>query len=1215
MPSKKKLCRKRDSRRPLVQAAEMLELRLVLSSAVAMPGALPVEVLGPNGQMVPLSTAGPTGYTPQQLQTAYGLGQISFAGIKGDGTGQTIALVDAFDNPGFVNSTAANFSTSALHQFDVAFGLPDPPSFTKVNQSGQTTGLPAANTSWGPEIALDIEWAHAMAPGANIILVEANSASGNDLFAAAAEAGKLASVVSMSWGGLEDSSETSLDSSFNVPGVTYLAATGDSGAPGLYPAFSPHVVAVGGTSLQNLNASGTYPGTGPSGEVGWSGSGGGVSQIESEPSYQASVQSTGFRTIPDIAADADPNTGVPVYDPFDTGTATPWTQYGGTSVASPLMAGMVAIADQGRGQPFSSDQFLTALYSLHNSKPGDFHDIVNGNNGNPAGPGYDLVTGLGSPNGSLLVLDLASFTPATLKSITVTPSNPSVGEGLTEQFTAMGTYSDGSTLNITNSVTWKSATQSVATINASGLATTDGVGTSIITAALNGITSQNDTLTSLALTKLALAPINPSVPEFSTVQFTATGTYSDGSTATLPGTSVTWASATPAVATIGASGLATTKGVGTSSITAAAFGVSSPSDTLTVTPPSFVVNTTQDVVNATDGKTSLREAIMAANVSPTNVTIGFDPTVFATLQTITLALGELELSNTTALETIVGPTAGVKVSGGGLSRVFQVDAGVTAAFSKMTITGGKTSADGGGLYNLGTATLTSCTISGNSAADGGGVMNDGGTATLTGCTISGNSATGGAYYSNGGGLENSQGTATLTNCTVSGNSAATYGGGISDDSGTAILKNCTVSGNSGVYGGGVNIGPLGMATLTNCTVSGNSGRYGAGLFAGASFLYGPAYYSTATLTNCTVSGNHGFAGGGVYNQGALNIANTIVARNSASYGGPDFFSILGSINSAGHNLIGATDDSTGWTGSDLTGTAAAPLNPRLAALANYGGPTKTMALLPGSPAIDAGTSAGAPATDQRGKARVGAVDIGAFESQGFTLTPVAGSTPQSAAVGAAFTNALAVTVKANNSVEPVNGGVIKFVANPAANGASATLSAASAVIAGGTASVKATANSVIGSYTVSASARGVPTAAQFALSNHAAGAAVPAGQTGTRRLFGAADAVGPSQPGVAADNPLAGAPIEVSLAPPGEMPHTSDAPIAPSTAQFDAQPGDVGVFAPPLSKGGQGGSRDDISRAPLAIFKPVVGLAGNADPGNFNIFFDINSGRFMGLGA
>src|SRR5262249_31016375 len=216
-----------------------------------------------------------------------------------------------------------------------------------------------------------------------------------------------------------------------------------------------------------------------------------------------------------------------------------------------------------------------------------------------------------------------------------------------------------------------------------------------------------------------------------------TGTYSDNSTHSLPGTSVVWASATPSVATIDITGLATAKGVGTTVITAAAFGVTSAVDVLTVTPPSYVVNTTQDTANSTGGKTSLRAAILAANASPTNTTITFDPTVFATLQTITLTLGELDLTNTKAIETIIGPAAGVNVSGGGLSRVFEVGAGVTTFLSKMTITGGKTTGLGGGLDNFGTTTLTNCTVSGNSATDGGGVMNYG-TATLTNCTVSGN---------------------------------------------------------------------------------------------------------------------------------------------------------------------------------------------------------------------------------------------------------------------------------------------------------------------------------------------------------------------------------------------------------------------------------------------------------------------------------------------
>jgi hypothetical protein len=155
-------------------------------------------------------------------------------------------------------------------------------------------------------------------------------------------------------------------------------------------------------------------------------------------------------------------------------------------------------------------------------------------------------------------------------------------------------------------------------------------------------------------------------------------------------------------------------------------------------------------------------------------------------------------------------------------------------------------------------------------------------------------------------------------------------------------------------------------------------------------------------------------------------------------------------------------------------------NPLLAALGDYGGPTLTYALLPGSPAIGAGTTAGAPATDQRGKPRSGHVDIGAFQSQGFTLTPVAGSTPQSAGAGTPFANPLAVTVTANNPLEPVDGGVISLAAP--ASGASAALSAATATIQGGQASVTATANDSAGRYTVTATAAGA-SSASFSLTN------------------------------------------------------------------------------------------------------------------------------------
>ena len=176
------------------------------------------------------------------------------------------------------------------------------------------------------------------------------------------------SAVSMSWGTNEYSGEQTIDSTFTTPsghqGVTFVAATGDQGSPGYYPAYSPKVLAVGGTTL-NLNPNGTYQS-----ETAWSGSGGGTSAYEPEPAYQEGVQSTGLRTIPDVAFDADPNTGVGVYDSYDdTDGSGPWVQVGGTSLASPSWAGLIAIANQGRVDAGGStldgpSETLPALYSL-----------------------------------------------------------------------------------------------------------------------------------------------------------------------------------------------------------------------------------------------------------------------------------------------------------------------------------------------------------------------------------------------------------------------------------------------------------------------------------------------------------------------------------------------------------------------------------------------------------------------------------------------------------------------------------------------------------------------------------------------------------------------------------------------------------------------------------------------------------------------------------
>jgi fibronectin-binding autotransporter adhesin len=466
----------------------------------------------------------------------------------------------------------------------------------------------------------------------------------------------------------------------------------------------------------------------------------------------------------------------------------------------------------------------------------------------------------------------------------------------------------------------------------------------------------------------------------------------------------------------------------------------------------LVVNTTVDGVGSGPGQLSLRQAITLANVEPTLDPIEFDATAFETPQTITLAGTQLELANSSTNITITGPAVGVTVSGGGRSRVFEVDAGVTASISGLTITGGNTAGNGGGLYN------------------------DGGNVTLTDCTVSGNSSTIFVSGGGGGGVRGAGGTTTLTNCTFSRNSAVQDGGGLSADGGTMTLSNCTISGNSaGLSAGGLFTFGGSTLTLSNCTVSGNLANYGGGLDING---------STVTLTNCTVSGNAATQGGGLWvpTGNTTTLTNTIVAGQAA---GGDIEGALqaGSAN----NLVGDGSEMSGITSGsngNQVGTAQAPIDPLLSPLGNYGGPTQTVALLPGSPAIGGGiTGTGIPTTDQRGQQRSGHVDIGAFQSGGFTLALVVGGTPQSAVIGTTFSNTLAVMVTANNPLEPVDGGAVSFTASQV-GGSSADLSSATATIVGGVADLSATANNVPGTYTVTATAVGAGSSSvSFTLTN------------------------------------------------------------------------------------------------------------------------------------
>ena len=343
------------------------------------------------GHLVQDSSPASGSFAPAQIQQAYQFNQISFDGIAGNGAGETIAIVDAYDDPNI---------QSDLNTFDSQFNLPAI-TITKVNESGGTI-LPSTDPTggWEVEESLDVEWAHAMAPAASILLVEATSSSTNDLLAGVNFGAAHANVVSMSWGTPEFSGETSYDSDFIKAGVAFVASSGDDGAPDSWPAASPNVLAVGGTAL-TLSTNGTW-----SSEVGWSGSGGGPSADEPQPSYQSGVVTTStMRASPDVAYNASPSTGFAVYDsnPYN-GTTYDWLTIGGTSAGAPQWAALLAIADEGRllsGQAAldstNAQQVMDVLYKA----PGDFHDITSGTStGTPnftAGPGYDDVTGLGSP--------------------------------------------------------------------------------------------------------------------------------------------------------------------------------------------------------------------------------------------------------------------------------------------------------------------------------------------------------------------------------------------------------------------------------------------------------------------------------------------------------------------------------------------------------------------------------------------------------------------------------------------------------------------------------------------------------------------------------------------------------------------------------------------------------------------------------------------------
>ncbi len=352
-----------------ILSASLLLVALPASTSAAPAG----DWAQPMFRVRPMVTSAPTGLSPAAIKAAY-----AFSTSATAGAGQTIAIVDAYDDP---------TAEADLGVFSTQFGLPACTTangcFAKVSQTGSSK-YPKTDSGWALEISLDIQWAHAVAPGAKILLVEATSASTSNLMTAEDYARAHAQYVSNSWGGSESRSETSYDSHFSQAGVSFFVSAGDDGTPAEWPSSSPDVISVGGTTL-HFDASGNV-----TSETGWADGGGGCSAYETATAAQsdfagyAQVNCKGKRATPDVSLDADPASGVSVYDSTRYSGKSGWWVVGGTSASSPMWAARSADAGVVVNSAYVYGTSIT------------FRDITSGNNGAACLVGFDLCSGGGS---------------------------------------------------------------------------------------------------------------------------------------------------------------------------------------------------------------------------------------------------------------------------------------------------------------------------------------------------------------------------------------------------------------------------------------------------------------------------------------------------------------------------------------------------------------------------------------------------------------------------------------------------------------------------------------------------------------------------------------------------------------------------------------------------------------------------------------------------
>ena len=452
--------------------AEMNTRRLtaqrIAAAEQAALNSAPLLAGGAADTVAPMAGAGVVAtYSPAQIRAAYDLPALPAAGTALTplqaaqlGAGQTIYIIDAMHDPN-VAAELATFNqkfglpacTSKAIATSAALPLPAAPAsgcelsvVYSTPSNTMTATAPAYNSGWAMEIALDVQWAHATAPLARIVLIEAPDASINSLLGAVRLANLMGpGIVSMSFGAAEGSWTASVDSAFTGKNMTYLAATGDSGSGVSWPSVSPNVLAVGGTTL-------SYSGSGARSETAWSGTGGGISAYTALPAYQTgSLPGLGSllrRNVADVAFNADPATGQYTAVMAQGSSTASWLSIGGTSLSTPQWAGLVAIANASRA--LQAKAALGAphamLYGQIAAVPGtyasSFADITQGSNGScsvcTARVGYDPLGGLGTPNAKSLLASLSGTQLAPAAPV-VAPASISGAAGKPLSFTVAAT--------------------------------------------------------------------------------------------------------------------------------------------------------------------------------------------------------------------------------------------------------------------------------------------------------------------------------------------------------------------------------------------------------------------------------------------------------------------------------------------------------------------------------------------------------------------------------------------------------------------------------------------------------------------------------------------------------------------------------------------------------------------------------------------------------